>query len=66
MHGSILYASSTHMCFTLDCLWATSARLKMAVISFTKSSSTEGFDEFVSGCPGMGEDNRTTCTHPLG
>jgi len=61
------YMHPRHTCVsTFDCLWATSARLKMAVISFTKSSSTEGFDEFVSGCPGMGEDNRTTCTHPLG
>ena len=61
------YMHPRHTCVsTLDCLWATSARLKMAVISFTNSSSTEGFDEFVSGCPGMGEDNRTTCTHPLG
>ena len=37
-----------------------SARLRMAVMSFTKSSSTEGLDEFVSGCPGIGEESRTT------
>ena len=39
---------------------AASARLKMAVMSFTKSSSTDGLDEFVSGCPGSGEESRTT------